>query len=188
MENKHSKISETQKVDFIEILRQRFEKNVHRHKTVKWEDVCNRLESRPEKLLILWMMEKTGGEPDVIAHDHHSGEYVFCDCVSESPKGRRSLCYDQMALKDRKENKPKDSAMNMAEEMGIEMLDEDGYRNLQKVEKFDLKTSSWLKTPDMIRKLGGAVFADRRYDTVFVYHNGSQSYYESRGFRGTCKI
>lgn len=170
------------------VLKARFEKNLERHKGIKWADVQQRLEASPEKLWSLDAMEETGGEPDVVGHDAKTGEYIFFDCAAESPKGRRSICYDHNALESRKENKPGHSAMAMAAEMGIDILTEEQYRQLQQLGKFDLKTSSWVATPDTIRKLGGAVFCDRRYDTVFLYHNGAESYYAARGFRGSLKV
>jgi hypothetical protein len=174
--------------ELLSTLKARFEKNMKRHKGVDWEKVQAKLEASPKKLWSLNEMESTGGEPDVIAHDKKSGEYLFVDCSDESPKGRRSVCYDRQALNARKEHKPKNSAMDMADAMGIELLSEDEYRDLQKVGEFDLKTSSWVKTPNEIRKLGGALFCDRRYDTVFLYHNGADSYYAARGFRGSLKV
>jgi len=162
---------------------------MNRHKGIEWAVVQAKLEATSDdKLWSLNEMERTGGEPDVIGHDEKTGEYIFYDCSSESPLGRRSLCYDRMALEERKEHKPKDSAMNMANASGIELLTEDEYRNLQKLGEFDVKTSSWLKTPPEIRKLGGAIFGDRRYNTVFVYHNGAESYYAARGFRGSLRV
>lgn len=177
-----------QREDLLETLKARFEKNVSRHKGLKWADVQARLEADPKKLRSLHEMEETGGEPDVVGYDKKTGEYIFCDCSAESPKNRRSLCYDRKALDARKEFKPKDSAMDMAAAMGIELLTEEQYRDLQKLGEFDTKTSSWLKTPPAIRKLGGAIFADRRYDHVFVYHNGAESYYAARGFRGSLRV
>ena len=159
-----------------------------RHKGIKWEDVEKRLDADPEKLISLAKMEETGGEPDVIGHDKKSGEIIFADCSAESPTGRRSICYDKAALESRKEHKPKDSAQNMADEMGVEMMTEEEYRDLQKLGEFDLKTSSWIATPDDIRKRGGALFCDRRYGHVFTYHNGAESYYGARGFRGLLRI
>lgn len=161
---------------------------MNRHRGLKWGDVQERIEANPAKLWSLNEMERTGGEPDVVAYNKKSGEYTFNDCSAESPKNRRSVCYDQKALASRKEHKPKDSAMNMAAEMGIEMLTEEEYRVLQKLGDFDTKTSSWVQTPDEIRKLGGALFCDRRYNTVFTYHNGAESYYAVRGFRGKLKV
>ncbi|AWI26110.1 DUF4256 domain-containing protein [Flavobacterium pallidum] len=166
----------------IDILKARFDKNTNRHKNIDWNDVEARLNANPNKLWSLSEMENTGGEPDVIGQDE-TGAYIFCDCAVESPKGRRSVCYDRKALDARKENKPRDSALDMAAAMGIEILTETQYRELQQHETFDLKTSSWVKTPENVRKLGGALFCDRRYDTVFLYHNGADSYYAARGFR-----
>ncbi len=174
--------------ELILTLRERFEKNMHRHKGIAWADVQARLERNPEKLRSLDEMEITGGEPDVVGYDKKSGEYIFYDCSAESPKGRRSICYDHEALESRKEHKPGNSAVQMAEDMGIEILTEEQYRELQKLGEFDTKTSSWVKTPPEIRKLGGAVFCDRRYNHVFVYHNGAESYYAARGFRGSLKV
>jgi hypothetical protein len=170
------------------ILKTRFAKHMQRHQGLEWEGVRARLEARPEKLDSLIKMEDSGGEPDVVGRDPQSGEYVFCDCAVESPAGRRSLCYDRAALDARKEAKPADSALDMAAAMGIALLTEDEYRALQALGEFDLKTSSWLATPDEIRKLGGALFGDRRYGRVFSYHNGAQSYYAARGFRGALKV
>lgn len=174
--------------ELLNILKSRFEANMHRHKGSEWEKVQDRLVSNPDKLRSLKLMEQTGGEPDVVDFDETTGEYIFMDCSAESPKGRRSICYDHAALEARKQNKPHNSAVNMAEEMGIEILTEEQYRQLQKLGEFDLKTSSWIKTPESIRKLGGALFCDRRYNTVFVYHNGADSYYGSRGFRGCLRV
>lgn len=174
--------------ELYEILRKRFEKNTNRHSGIKWEDVQKKLESNPEKLWSLNEMEETEGEPDVIDFDPKTKEYVFCDCSKESPKGRRSVCYDQDALESRKEHKPRHSAVGMAEEIGIELLDEEQYRNLQKLGQFDTKTSSWIATPANIRELGGALFGDRRFGHVFVYHNGAESYYGARGFRGLLRV
>ena len=170
------------------ILKTRFEKNTNRHKAIVWNEVAAKLEANPEKLWSLDQMEQTGGEPDVVGIDAKSGEFLFVDCSPETPSGRRSICYDRAALDARKENKPKNSAMDMATEMGVEILNEDQYRELQQLGSFDLKTSSWIKTPDEIRKLGGAVFCDRRYNQVFLYHNGADSYYAARGFRGMLKV
>lgn len=169
-------------------LKSRFEKNMQRHKGMSWAAIEERLLAHPARMWSLSEMEATGGEPDVVAFDKKSGEYTFYDCAAESPKGRRSLCYDEAALASRKENKPADSAMHMAEYMGIEMLTEEQYRALQELGEFDTKTSSWVQTPYAIRKLGGAVFCDRRYDTVFYYHNGAESYYAARGFRGSLRV
>jgi hypothetical protein len=183
-----AKLSAAQRDTLLETLEARFKKNMGRHKGIEWAKVLERLEAHPEKLWSLNEMEKTGGEPDVIGRDKKSGEIIFCDCSEESPKGRRSLCFDAEALAARKEHKPKDSAMNVAATMGIELLSEDEYRDLQKLGEFDTKTSSWIKTPANIRRLGGALFCDRRYDTVFVYHNGAESYYAARAFRGTLRV
>ncbi|NOT77299.1 MAG: DUF4256 domain-containing protein [Cyclobacteriaceae bacterium] len=184
------KLSSQQSQEIINALKVRFEKNMNRHKGIEWLKVLTKLESIQggEKLWSLNEMEKTGGEPDIVGYDKKSGEYIFFDCSIESPKDRRSFCYDHEALESRKENKPKDSAINMAEEMGIEILSEEEYHELQKLGKFDMKTSSWIKTPSEIRKLGGAIFADLRYARVFVYHNGAESYYAARGFRGSLKV
>jgi len=177
-----------QREELLSALKARFEKNMNRHKGFKWAGVQAKLEANPEKLWSLNEMERTGGEPDVVRYDKKTGEYVFYDCSAESPKGRRSICYDGEALESRKEFKPKDTAMDMAAAMGIEILTEEQYRELQELGEFDTKTSSWVKTPDGIRKLGGAIFADRRYDHVFVYHNGAESYYAARGFRGSLGV
>lgn len=174
--------------ELLSTLQNRFEKNMNRHKGVEWIKVKLRLEANAKKLWSLSEMENTGGEPDIVGHDKKTGEYIFYDCSSESPAGRRSYCYDNQALEARKEFKPKDSAVNKASEMGIELLTEEQYRELQNLGKFDTKTSSWIKTPSEIRKLGGAIFCDRRYDHVFVYHNGAESYYAARGFRGFLKV
>jgi hypothetical protein len=172
----------------LKTLRDRFEENMNRHKGLEWAEVRARLDAQPERLRSLHAMERTGGEPDVVGHDKKTGEYTFYDCSAESPKGRRSLCYDRAALEARKENKPEDSAADMAAAMGIELLTEEQYRELQEFGSFDTKTSSWLKTPAAIRKLGGAIFGDRRYDHVFVYHNGADAYYAARGFRGWLRV
>jgi hypothetical protein len=172
-----------QREELLGTLKARFEKNPQRHKGLEWAVVQRKLEANPGKLWSLHEMERTGGEPDVIGQDKETREYIFCDCSAESPAGRRSVCYDREALESRKEHKPKDSALGMAAAMGVELLTEEQYRALQALGEFDLKTSSWLKTPSAIRKLGGALFGDRRYDHVFVYHNGAQSYYAARGFR-----
>jgi hypothetical protein len=182
------KLTADQTNELIKILRTRFEKNMKRHKGIDWDKVQAKLEAHPSKLWSLEEMEISGGEPDVVSYDKKTGEYVFYDCSPETPKGRRSTCYDHEALNSRKENKPKDSAINMADEMGINILTEEEYRQLQELGEFDLKTSSWIKTPANIRKLKGAIFCDRRYDTVFVYHNGADSYYAVRGFRGSLRV
>jgi len=172
----------------LDTLKARFEKNMNRHKGLAWAKVQARLEANPGKLWSLSVMEETGGEPDVVGHDAKTGEYIFYDCSAESPKGRRSVCYDRAAWESRKEHKPEDNAMDMAEAMGMEILSEEEYRTLQQLGEFDTKTSSWVKTPAHIRKLGGALFCDRRYDTVFTYHNGAESYYAARGFRGSLRV
>lgn len=177
-----------QREQLLSTLKARFEGNIHRHDGLAWADVQTRLKANPDKLWSLSEMEKTGGEPDVVGQDEHTGTYLFYDCSPESPAGRRSLCYDHPALESRKANKPQDSAMNMAATMGIDLLTEDEYRTLQQLGEFDLKTSSWVKTPENIRKLGGALFCDRRYGHVFVYHNGAESYYGARGFRGSLRV
>ncbi len=174
--------------ELLNILKARFEKNMNRHKGMTWEKVLARLEANPGKMATLAEMEGTGGEPDVIGFDKKSGVFIFCDCSAESPAGRRSLCYDHEALEKRKEHKPKSSAKKMAKEMGIELLTEEQYRQLQALGEFDTKTSSWIETPPEIRKLGGAIFADYRFGRVFVYHNGAESYYAARGFRGIIEI
>ncbi|HKR10616.1 MAG TPA: DUF4256 domain-containing protein [Pyrinomonadaceae bacterium] len=181
-------LSPAQREELLTTLKTRFEKNMNRHKGLDWTKVQAKLEANAEKLWSLNEMESTGGEPDVVAHDKKSGEYTFCDCSTESPKGRRSVCYDREALDARKENKPKDSAVNMAASMGIEILTEGQYRDLQKLGSFDTKTSSWIQTPSDIRKLGGAIFCDRRYNQVFTYHNGADSYYAARAFRGSLTV
>lgn len=183
-----AKLTKKQLDELLELLESRFEKNLRRHAGIKWSEVRSRLEANPEKLWSISEMERTGGEPDVIGQDKKTGEYLFCDCSAESPKGRRSLCYDRQALDSRKENKPQGNAIEMAVAIGVDVLDEDQYRALQKLGEFDLKTSSWVLTPPSIRKLGGAVFCDRRYDQVFLYHNGAESYYAARGFRGLLKV
>ena len=174
--------------ELLKTLKTRFEKNMNRHQGLEWTKVQAKLETNTGKLWSLNEMEITGGEPDVVAYDKKTGEYIFYDCSAESPKGRRSICYDHEALEKRKEHKPENSAMEMASDMGIELLSEEQYRELQQLGKFDTKTSSWIKTPADIRKLGGALFCDRRYDTVFVYHNGADSYYAARGFRGLLQV
>jgi hypothetical protein len=182
------KLSPEQQESLLKILKTRFEKNMDRHKGIKWADVQARLEKNADKLWSLDEMEETGGEPDVVGHDKKTGEYIFFDCSAESPKGRRSVCYDHEALESRKEHKPANSAIGMAKDMGIEVLTEEQYRELQQLGEFDLKTSSWIETPAKIRKLKGALFCDRRFDTVFTYHNGAESYYAARGFRGSLKV
>ena len=181
-------LSSKQSEELLRILKDRFEKNMSRHKSIEWSNVNSKLKVSATKLWSLNEMENTNGEPDVIGLDKKSGEFIFCDCSAESPKGRRSICYDHQALESRKEHKPENSAVEMASDMGIELLIEEQYRELQKLGKFDMKTSSWVKTPPEIRKLGGAIFCDRRYDTIFLYHNGAESYYAARGFRGMIKI
>jgi hypothetical protein len=188
MKGNKKKLSSEQREALLRALKARFEKNMNRHKGLEWAKVQAKLEANPEKLWSLHEMERTGGEPDVIGHDKKSGEYIFYDCSAESPKGRRSVCYDRAALEARKEHKPENSAMDMAAAMGIELLTEEQYRELQKLGNFDEKTSSWVKTPSDIRKLGGAIFADYRYGNVFVYHNGAESYYAARGFRGSLRV
>jgi hypothetical protein len=174
--------------ELLKTLKTRFEKNMNRHKGLEWAEVEAKLEVNTEKLWSLNEMERTGGEPDVVGYDKKKGEYIFYDCSAESPGGRRSFCYDREALESRKENKPKNNAMDMASSMGIEILTEEQYRELQKLGNFDTKTSSWIATPPDIRKLGGAIFADYRYGKVFVYHNGAESYYAARGFRGSLRV
>ena len=181
-------LSPVQQEELFRTLKIRFEKNMNRHSGLEWAKVMARLETKPDKLWSLHEMEKTGGEPDVVGQDNKTHEFIFYDCSAESPKGRRSLCYDREALESRKEHKPDNSVADMAAAMGIELLTEEQYRELQKLGNFDTKTSSWVKTPADIRKLGGAVFCDRRYDTVFLYHNGAESYYAARGFRGSLRI
>ncbi len=187
MSNKKN-LSPAQSKELINTLKERFEKNMNRHKGIDWAKVSAKLEADSGKLWSLNEMESTGGEPDVVGMDKKTGEYIFYDCAAESPKGRRSLCYDRQALDSRKEFKPKNNALDLADSMGIEILDEEQYRELQKLGNFDTKTSSWLKTPADIRKLGGAIFADFRYGNIFVYHNGAESYYAGRGFRGSLKV
>jgi hypothetical protein len=184
----NTKLSSEQREGLLGTLKARFEKNMSRHKGLEWAQVPAKLEAHTEKLWSLHEMERTLGEPDVVGHDKKTGEYIFYDCSAESPKGRRSLCYDREALESRKENKPEDNAIDVATAIGIELLTEEQYRELQKLGSFDTKTSSWVKTPSNIRKLGGALFCDRRYDTVFVYHNGAESYYAARGFRGSLRV
>jgi hypothetical protein len=182
------KLAPARRDELLEILKARFEKNAARHPGLRWDAVQARLEANVEKLWSLNEMETSGGEPDVVEHDAKTGELVFYDCSAQSPKGRRSLCYDHEALKARKAHKPRDSATNMAAAMGIEILTEAQYRRLQRLGEFDTTTSSWVKTPPNVRRLGGALFCDRRYDRVFVYHNGAESYYASRGFRGALRV
>jgi len=181
-------LSPEQCADILGVLKARFEKDMNRHQGLEWDKVQAKLEANAEKLWSLNEMERTGGGPGVVGHDKKTGEYIFYDCSAESPKGRRSVCYDREALESRKEHKPKDNAMDMAAAMGIELLTEEQYRELQKLGDFDTKTSSWVKTPSDIRKLGGALFCDRRYNTVFVYHNGAESYYAARAFRGSLRV
>jgi hypothetical protein len=188
MKNIKEKFSAEQRKELLGTLKARFDKNMNRHRGLEWAKIQAKLEGNTEKLWSLNEMERTGGEPDVVAHDKKTGEYIFFDCSPESPGDRRSLCYDREALDSRKEHKPKDSAIDMATAMGIELLTEEQYRELQKLGAFDTKTSSWIKTPPAIRKLGGALFCDRRYDTVFVYHNGAESYYAARAFRGSLRV
>jgi hypothetical protein len=186
--NSKKDLSPKQREELLKVLKARFEKNIGRHQGLEWPQIQAKLEAHPEKLWSLSEMESTGGEPDVVGHDKKTGEYIFYDCSAESPKDRRSLCYDREALDSRKENKPANNAMDVAAAMGVELLLEEQYRALQKLGNFDLKTSSWVQTPAPIRKLGGALFCDRRYDTVFVYHNGAESYYAARGFRGSLRL
>jgi hypothetical protein len=188
LKSNKKKLSPEQSEDLLLTLQERFEKNMKRHKGIEWASVRTKLEANPEKLWSLNEMETTGGEPDVVGYDKKTSEYIFYDCSAESPKGRRSICYDHEALESRKEHKPENSAVQMATDMGIELLTEEQYRVLQEVGNFDMKTSSWVKTPANIRKLGGAVFCDRRYDHVFLYHNGAESYYAARGFRGALRV
>lgn len=188
MKSDQKKLSPEQHEELLRILKTRFEKNRNRHKSLEWAKVRTKLEANPEKLWSLHEMEATSGEPDVVAYDKKTDEYIFYDCSAESPKGRRSVCYDTEALEARKEHKPKNSALGMAEDMGIEILTEEQYRQLQELGEFDKKTSSWVQTPIAIRELGGALFCDRRYDHVFLYHNGAESYYGARGFRGLLRL
>ena len=188
MDSNNKELSPEQKVELLRVLKARFEKYENRHRDIEWADVQIRLEDKAGKLWTLFEMERTGGEPDVVGWDTKTGEYIFYDCSAESPKGRRNVCYDRDALELRKEHKPENNVMDMAATMGIELLTEEQYRELQKLGNFDTKTSSWLKTPFEIRRLGGALFADFRYGKVFVYHNGAESYYAARAFRGYLKI
>jgi hypothetical protein len=188
MNSNKKELSVTQREELIGILKTRFEKNMHRHESIAWAKVLAKLEASPEKLWSLDEMEVTGGEPDVVSYDQKTDEYLFYDCALESPKGRRSLCYDREALDARKEHKPANSVADSAAEMGVELLDEAQYRELQQLGKFDNKTSSWLKTPADIRKLGGAIFGDYRYGKIFIYHNGAESYYAARGFRAALRV
>lgn len=185
---KYPDFTEQQCAQLLQTLQQRFEKNSSRHEAIAWSDVQERLEQNPKKLHAIYLMEVTEGEPDVIGTDAETGAYIFMDCSAESPKGRRSICYDRAALEARKKHKPETSVMDLVDEMGIELATEEAYRALQKLGEFDRKTSSWVATPNSIRKLGGALFCDRRYDTVFVYHNGADSYYAARGFRGVLHV
>jgi hypothetical protein len=188
MKSNKKKLSSEQREELLRALKARFEKNMNRHKGLEWAKVQAKLEANAEKLWSLNEMETTGGEPDVVGHDKKTDEYIFYDCSAESPKGRRSLCYDHEALESRKEHKPEDSAVEMATTMGIELLREEQYRELQQLGNFDMKTSSWVQTPPAIRKLGGALFCDRRYNHVFLYHNGAESYYAARAFRGSLRV
>ncbi len=188
MDIENGKLLPEQREKILSTLRERFEKNMNRHEGIEWSSVQARLEIYPEKLWSLYEMERTGGEPDVIGRDQETGETIFYDCSAESPIGRRSICYDREALESRKEHKPQNNALDMAADMGIEILTEEQYRQMQKLGEFDTKTSSWVKTPPNVRKLGGAIFCDRRYDTVFVYHNDAETYYAVRGFRGSLRV
>jgi hypothetical protein len=185
---KNPKLSATQREELLGKLKSRFDKNMKRHKGLEWARIQAKLEASPDKLSSLSEMERSGGEPDVVGYDKKTGEFIFVDCSAESPKGRRSACYDRAALESRKEHKPGNNAMDMAAAMGVELLTEQEYRELQKLGEFDTKTSSWVKTPAEIRKLGGALFCDRRYNTVFLYHNGAESYYAARAFRGSLRV
>lgn len=182
------KLKGEQREDFLKTLQKRFENHMERHQGVKWADVLQKMKQSPDKLDSLYAMENTGGEPDVVSYGKEADVFIFMDCAEETPEGRRNLCYDEEALESRKKNKPRTSAEKMAAEMGVEMLTEEDYRRLQTLGEFDRKTSSWIKTPDSIRKLGGAIFGDRRFDTVFIYHNGAESYYGVRGFRSSLKV
>lgn len=184
----NKELTHEQQEELIKTLKARFERNNERHEGLDWKNVQEKLDANPEKLWSLHEMEATGGEPDVVGYDAKTDEYIFYDCSAESPKGRRSVCYDREAWEARKNHKPENTAMDMAKDMGIELLTEEQYRELQQLGKFDLKTSSWVQTPENIRKLGGAIFCDRRYDTIFMYHNGAESYYAARGFRGSLRV
>jgi hypothetical protein len=186
--NRNKNLPPEQRELLLRALQARFETNMNRHKGLEWAQIQTKLETNAEKLWSLNEMERTGGEPDVVGRDKRTGEYIFFDCSAESPKGRRSICYDREALESRKQHKPESNALDMAANMGIEILTEEQYRELQKLGEFDTKTSSWIRTPSEIRKLGGALFCDRRYDTVFVYHNGAESYYAARAFRGSLRV
>lgn len=188
MHKVNKKLTAQQQEEILELLKVRFEKNMNRHQGFEWANIQEKLEANSEKLWSLFEMERTEGEPDVVLFDKQSRQYTFFDCSPESPKGRRSICYDRAALDSRKQNKPKTSAIEMAADMGIDILTEQQYRELQNLGNFDLKTSSWVETPSNVRKLGGAIFCDRRYDMVFMYHNGAESYYAARGFRGSLKV
>jgi len=188
MTSNKKELSSRERKELLGALRARFERNMNRHQGLEWAKIQEKMASNPEKLWSLSEMERTGGEPDVVGHDEKTGEYIFYDCAAESPKGRRTVCYDREALEARKEHKPQNNAVDMAASMGIELLTEGQYRELQELGNFDAKTSSWVKTPSDIRKLGGAIFCDRRYDHVFVYHNGAESYYAARGFRGWLRV
>ncbi len=188
MSNNKKELSSEHREELLSVLKVRFEKNMNRHENLEWAHVQTKLEANVQKLWSIHEMEETGGEPDVVGQDEKTGEYIFYDCAAESPKGRRSLCYDREGLESRKAHKPENNAIDMAAEMGIELLTEDQYRELQQFGNFDTKTSSWVKTPAEIRKLGGAIFGDRRFDRVFVYHNGADSYYAARGFRGSLRV
>ncbi|MCR3905775.1 MAG: DUF4256 domain-containing protein [Tenericutes bacterium] len=188
MDLNQTKLTDKQISDFLELLKNRFTKNMHRHHDIRWENIHHKLKDNQSLLLSLFKMEETGGEPDVVGYNKDTNQCLFMDCSKETPSGRRSICYDREALNSRKTYKPNDTAIDMAKKIGIELLSEKEYRELQKLESFDLKTSSWILTPSEVRKLGGALFCDRRYDQVFVYHNGAESYYASRGFRGILKV
>jgi hypothetical protein len=188
MKDEAKVLSLDQREELLSVLKARFEKNMNRHKNIEWVNIESKLAGKAEKLWSVNEMERTGGEPDVVGYDNKTGEYIIYDCSPESPIGRRNICYDREALESRKENRPKDSAIDMAMAMGIEILNEEQYKELQTLGNFDMKTSSWLKTPSDIRKLGGAIFADFRFGKVFVYHNGAESYYSARGFRGSLRV